>query len=309
MEVDKKSSKLENNKLQNPFQSSMVSSAAVSKPSSASKKHGIKTFLVYFSILIAFVIGFGLNYVWLNRRIIDPEDTNWFNRNISDLNKISTTGIVNIVDGFLTAQLIKPEELEQYNIAKLSNLDQILSVYNMEDSNILFLKQLFPNSANLPTTQQKLFYLEANSKQARWLDTSWLNSDNYKIQNIQEYNKDNKQYWLILESNRLIISEPLFVNPKSIIILEDQSLAEPKLNQLGVLGSIQNELVVSSFESFEKDKVCLNLVKTYLKTINRTNGYNFINNSIDVKTKTNFDTNFVNQCYSFNINGSYERIY
>ncbi len=254
-----------------------------------------KTALIYFGVLLAFALGFSLNYLWLNRQIIDPADTNWFNSSISSLNKISSQNITNSIDGFLTLQLTKPEEIESFSIAKFANQDQILSVYDMEDTNILFLKQLFPDTANLPKTQQKIFYFEAGTRQVKLLETNWLGSESFKIQNVQEYKE---KYWVILESNRIIISEPFFANPKSVVILDKTKS----------FGSGEKELVVSSIESVVQEKVCLNLVAPSSVDISIKNEGNQSLNSMShsADDTKNQGLGLLVQCYTFDVNGSYE---
>lgn len=213
----------------------------------------IRKILVYISMpILLFTVVYG-NYVWRNNSAIDNQSFSLFGQGMKDISENSFSKIGNYADGFLVSQLIKSGELDSYILTKFSNEDIIIQVYDINQEAVNFLQKIYPEILNLPASTQKLFYIESQSKAVLYLKKDWLVLPNSTIQDVKEYYHDSKEYWIIMESNRLIVSKKLFKEPK-VVTLVDKNL---------------NELVVSKIEQVINNKICVKLVDNFKNTLNK----------------------------------------
>jgi hypothetical protein len=198
-------------------------------------------FFIGLPVLISLVIG--LNYYWSNKSAFSNYGVDLLSERVQS----SLTGLASIdnIDGFISLQLTKTEELDRFTLTKLGDENRILSIYDMNQKEVKFILLLYPEIKNLPDTQQKVFYYQESTKSLVYLNNTWLsNPENAKIQDVREYIFDQQLYWITQESNRLIISKPLFQNAVAIKIMDNTN----------------KELVVSEISGISENKACAKLV-------------------------------------------------
>lgn len=213
----------------------------------------IRKIITYAAVPIFLFIAVYGNYVWRNNSAIDNQSFSLFGQGISDISQNNFSKIGNYADGFLVSQLIKSGELDSYILTRFSNEDIIIQVYDTNQEPVKFLQKIYPEIVDLPTSTQKLFYIESQSKAVLYLKKDWLVLPNSKIQEIKEYYQGNKEYWIIMESNRLIISKKFFDEPK-VVTLVDKNL---------------NELIVSNIDQVTNNRVCVKLVDKFKNILNK----------------------------------------
>ena len=211
------------------------------------------SFTTFFIIFILLTVAILLDYSWRKAELIEPNSSIFISQSLEVSNSNYLDKITTFTDGFLGSQLTKLEDLSQYSILSLKNEDLVISVYNLDQKDLVYLKQLYPELEVLPKTQQKLFYINSASKTTQYLSLDWLPGSSKKIQKIVEYNFESKNYWISMESSRLIISEPKFVNPVSI----------------SLVNSNKQDLVVTNIISSDGGKVCVQVVDNTNNSLNK----------------------------------------
>jgi len=207
-------------------------------------------FFVGLPVLISIVIG--LNFYWSNKSAFSYYGVDLLSERI----RSSLSGFASIdnIDGYISLQLTKNEELDRFTISKLSEGNRILSIYDMNQKEIKFILLLYPEIKNLPDNQQKVFYFQEATKSLVFLNNNWLSKpETSKIQDVREYVLDQQIYWLTQESNRLIISKPFFQNAVAIKLTDH-------LNKV---------LIVSNITAISNDKACVKLVDNLSETLTK----------------------------------------
>ena len=207
-------------------------------------------FFIGLPVLISLAIG--LNYYWSNKSAFSNYGVDLLSERI----RSSLTGLASIdnIDGFISLQLTKNEELDKFTLSKLSEGSRILSIYDMNQKEIRFILLLYPEIKNLQDTQQKVFYYQESTKSLLYLNNDWLsNPENARIQDVKEYVFDQQLYWVAQESNRLIISKPFFQNAVAIKLMDN----------------VNKEVVVSNISGISENKVCVKLVDNLSETLTK----------------------------------------
>jgi hypothetical protein len=198
-------------------------------------------FFIGLPVLISLTII--LNFYWSNKSAFSNYGVDLLSEKI----KSSVSGFVSFdnIDGFISLQLTKTEELDRFTLSKLSDGNRILSIYDMNQKEVKFILLLYPEIKNLPDTQQKVFYYQESTKSLIYLDNKWLSfPENAKIQDVREYVSNQQLYWITQESNRLVISKPFLQKAVAIKLMD----------------STNKELIISEISAISENEVCVKLV-------------------------------------------------
>ena len=96
-------------------------------------------FFIGLPVLISLAIG--LNYYWSNKSAFSNYGVDLLSEKI----KSSLSGFASVdnIDGFISLQLTKTEELDRFTLSKLSDGNRILSIYDMNQKEVKFILLLY----------------------------------------------------------------------------------------------------------------------------------------------------------------------